>query len=96
MGAKFDALFKAFKDNPTAAIMTLLVLAISAMFVINQKTNANVKDDLKAANKECAIEKHTLIEDMKKRDGQIVELTGAFKELKGEMNTLRKLGIVKE
>jgi len=96
MGAKFDALFKAFKENPTAAIMTLLVIGISVMFVINQKTNEGVKDDLKKANKDCVTEKFVLATQMDQMRGQIIDLTGAFKELKGEMNTLRKLGIVKE
>ena len=96
MGVLFDKLFKAFKESPTAAIMTLLVLAISAMFVINQKTNEGVKDDLKKANKDCATEKFVLATQMDQMRGQIIDLTGAFKELKGEMNTLRKLGIVKE
>jgi peptidoglycan hydrolase CwlO-like protein len=96
MGAKFDALFKAFKENPAAAIMTLLVIGISVMFVINQKTNEGVKDDLKKANKDCVTEKFVLATQMDQMRGQIIDLTGAFKELKGEMNTLRKLGIVKE
>ena len=96
MGAKFDALFKAFKDNPTAAIMTLLVIGISIMFTINQKTNEGIKKDLRATNKECVTEKYVVQVQVEQLRGQIVDLTGAFKELKGEMNTLRKLGIVKE
>ena len=96
MGAKFDALFKAFKDSPTAAIMSLLTIAISAMFIINQKTNAGIIADQKELNKNCATEKFVLATQMDQMRGQIIDLTGAFKELKGEMNTLRKLGIVKE
>ena len=96
MGAKFDALFKAFKDNPTAAIMTLLVIGISIMFTVNQKTNESVKNDLRQANKDCATEKYIVQTQVEQLRGQIIDLTGAFKELKGEMNTLRKLGIVKE
>jgi len=96
MGTKFDALFKAFKDNPTAAIMTLLVIGISVMFTINQKTNSSVQDDLRKANKDCATEKYVVQVQVEQLRRQIVDLTGAFKELKGEMNTLRKLGIVKE
>lgn len=96
MGAKFDALFKAFKDNPTAAIMTLLVIGISIMFTVNQRTNESIKNDLRATNKECVTEKYVLATQMEQLRGQVIDLTGAFKELKGEMNTLRKLGIVKE
>ena len=96
MGAKFDALFKAFKDNPTAAIMTLLVIGISIMFTVNQRTSESIKNDLRATNKECVTEKYILSTQMEQMRGQIIDLTGAFKELKGEMNTLRKLGIVKE
>ena len=92
----FDTLFKAFKENVTATVMSLLVIGISIMFTINQKTNNNVQNDLKKTNKECVTEKYVLATQMEQMRGQIIDLTGAFKELKGEMNTLRKLGIVKE
>ena len=92
----FDKLVKAFKESPTAAIMSLLVIGISIMFTINQKTNESVKKDLREANKNCATEKYIVQTQVEQLRGQIIDLTGAFKELKGEMNTLRKLGIVKE
>ena len=95
-GISFDTLFKAFKENVTATVMSLLVIGISIMFTINQKTNEGIKKDLRAANKECVTEKFVLATQMDQMRGQIIDLTGAFKELKGEMNTLRKLGIVKE
>jgi hypothetical protein len=66
------------------------------MFTINQKTNANIIDNERKMNKDCVTEKFVLATQMDQMRGQIIDLTGAFKELKGEMNTLRKLGIVKE
>jgi len=96
MGVKFDELFKAFKENATATIMTLLTIGISVMFTINQRTSSNVISEQRQANKDCVTEKFVLATQMDQMRGQIIDLTGAFKELKGEMNTLRKLGIVKE
>ena len=92
----FNDLVKAFKENVTATVMSLLVIGISIMFTVNQKTNESIKNDLRATNKECVTEKFVLATQMEQMRGQIIDLTGAFKELKGEMNTLRKLGIVKE
>jgi len=92
----FDTLFKAFKENVTATVMSLLVIGISIMFTINQKTNESVKKDLREANKNCATEKYIVQTQVEQLRGEVINLTGAFKELKGEMNTLRKLGIVKE
>ena len=92
----FDILFKAFKENVTATVMSLLVIGISIMFTINQKTNSNIISEQRKANKDCVTEKFVLATQMEQMRGQIIDLTGAFKELKGEMNTLRKLGIVKE
>ena len=92
----FNDLVKAFKENVTATVMSLLVIGISIMFTINQKSDASIKNDLRQANKDCATEKFVLATQMEQMRGQIIDLTGAFKELKGEMNTLRKLGIVKE
>jgi peptidoglycan hydrolase CwlO-like protein len=96
MGVNFDTVFKAFKENATATIMTLLTIGISVMFTINQKTSSNVINEQRQANKDCVTEKFVLATQMDQMRGQIIDLTGAFKELKGEMNTLRKLGIVKE
>jgi len=92
MGAKFDALFKAFKDNPTAAIMTLLVIGISVMFTINQRTNENIKDDLKKANKDCATANFVQGVEMKQLRSQNVETFGLLKELQGQFKILKDLG----
>ena len=95
MGAKFDALFKAFKDSPTAAIMTLLTLAISAMFIINQKTNASIIADQKEANKNCATEKFVLATQMERLNDKYIETFGLLKEVQSEINVLKKLGQIK-
>jgi len=95
MGAKFDALFKAFKESPTAAIMTLLVLAISAMFVINQKTNSSIIADQKEANKNCATEKYVLATQMERLNDKYIETFGLLKEVQSEINVLKKLGQIK-
>ena len=92
----FNDLFKAFKENVTATVMSLLVIGISIMFTINQKTNAAIIKEQKEQTKDCVTEKYVVQTQMEQLRGQVIDLTGAFKELKGEMNTLRKLGIVKE
>ena len=92
MGAKFDALFKAFKESPTAAIMSLLVIAISVMFTINQRTNESIKDDLRKANKECATANFVQGAEMKQLRSQNIETFGLLKELQGQINTLKALG----
>ena len=92
----FNDLVKAFKENVTATVMSLLVIGISIMFTVNQKTNESVKKDLREANKNCATEKYIVQTQVEQLRGEVINLTVAFKELKGEMNTLRRLGIVKE
>ena len=92
----FDKLLKAFKESPTAAIMSLLVIGISIMFTVNQKTNAAIIKEQKEQTKNCVTEKYVVQTQVEQLRGEVINLTGAFKELKGEMNTLRRLGIVKE
>ena len=92
MGAKFNELFKAFKDSPTAAIMTLLTLAISAMFIINQKTNASIIADQKELNKNCATEKFVLASQMERLNDKYIETFGLLKEVQSEINVLKKIG----
>ena len=92
MGAKFDALFKAFKDNPTAAIMTLLVIGISVMFTINQKSAEN-RDKIRLKQiEECATVNYVQSVEMKQLRSQNVETFGLLKELQGQFKILKDLG----
>ena len=87
----FDILFKAFKENVTATVMSLLVIGISIMFTINQKTNANVQADLKKANKECATEKYVLATQVERLNDKHIETFGLLKELQGQFKILKDL-----
>ena len=91
----FNDLFKAFKENVTATVMSLLVIGISIMFTINQKTNEGIKKDLRKDNTKCATEKYVLASQVERYNDKYIEVLAALKELNGEMNTLKKLGIIK-
>ena len=92
----FDTLFKAFKENVTATVMSLLVIGISIMFTINQKTNESVKKDLRKANKDCATEKYVLASQMERLNDKYIEVFGSLKEVQSQLRTLQKLGVIKE
>lgn len=91
----FDILFKAFKENITATVMSLLVIGISIMFTINQKTNSSVQDDLRKSNKDCATEKFVLASQMERLNDKYIETFGLLKEVQSEINVLKKLGQIK-
>ena len=96
MPISFDTIFKAFKENVTATIMSLLVIGISTLFVINQRNDASIKDDLKKANKDCATEKYIVQTQMERLNDKYIEVFGSLKEVQSQLKTLQKLGVIKE
>ena len=87
----FDKLVKAFKESPTAAIMSLLVIGISVMFTINQKTNASIIKEQKEQNKNCLTEKYVVQTQMDRLNDKYIETFGLTKELQAELKIIRKL-----
>ncbi len=96
MPISFDTLFKAFKENVTATVMSLLVIGISVMFTINQRTNEGIKKDLRKANKDCATEKYIVQTQMERLNEKYIEVFGSLKEVQSQLKTLQKLGLIKE
>ncbi len=95
MPLSFDTIFKAFKENVTATVMSLLVIGISVLFVINQKGDASIKDDLRKSNKDCATEKYVVQMQMERLNDKYIEIFGLYKEFKTEIETLKKMGAIK-
>ncbi len=96
MPISFDTLFKAFKENVTATVMSLLVIGISVMFTINQRTNESIKKDLRKENKDCATEKYIVQTQMERLNEKYIEVFGSLKEVQSQLKTLQKLGLIKE
>ena len=88
----FDTLFKAFKENITATVMSLLVIGISIMFTINQKTNAGIIKEQKDLTKNCQTEKHVIGVQMERLNDKYIETFGLVKELQVEIKLIRKIG----
>lgn len=92
MPIDFQTLFKAFKENIPATIMTLCVFGMVGLFTIVQKDNLAVKNDLKKANKDCATEKYIVQSQMERLNEKYIETFGLLKEVQSEIKILKKLG----
>lgn len=91
MPLQFQTIFKAIKENPAAAFSSLMVIALSTLFAINQSGNMSVQRDLKKANKECATENYIIRTQMERLNEKHIETFGLLKELQGQVNTLKAL-----
>lgn len=96
MALDFQTIFKAIKESPTAAIMSLLVIGISVMFTINQRADESIKSDLRKANKDCATEKYIVQSQMERLNEKYIEVFGSLREVQSQLKTLQKLGVIKE
>ncbi len=92
MALSFDTLFKAFKENVTATVMTLLVLAMSALFTINQVTNKGIIKDQKALTTNCETQKYVVQMQMERLNDKYIETFGLLREVQSEIKILKKLG----
>ncbi len=92
MALSFDTLFKAFKENVTATVMTLLVLAMSALFTINQVTNKSIIKDQKALTTNCETQKYVVQMQMERLNDKYIETFGLLREVQSEIKILKKLG----
>ena len=96
----FKNFLQGLKDDLKGTIMYVAFLAIVVLFGIiqgaNKRSSARQDKELiecRASASASAVVCKTENDQMR---GQIVQLMGDFKELKGEINTLKKLGIIKE
>jgi len=96
----FKDFLQGLKDDLKGTIMYIAFIVIVALFWILRgvdKRNSEKQDkeiaDCRTASLANAYTCKTENDQLR---GQIIEVMGAFKELKGEVNALKKLGIIKE
>jgi hypothetical protein len=91
----FDKLFKAFKENLTATILSLFTLTIIFLFGLVYRGWVTERKDLKKQLVDCGTGTYAARVETKQLRDQYIEVMGALKEIQGEVNTLKKLGIIK-
>ena len=96
---KFKDFLQGLKDDPKGTIMYVAFLGIIVLFGIiqagNKKSSARQDKELENCRSASISNAYTAkVENDQLRD-KMVEVLGALKEVQGEMNTLRKLGIIK-
>lgn len=96
---KFKDFLQGLKDDPKGTIMYVAFLAIIVLFGIiqagNKKSSARQDKELVECRAAASASAHTSkVENDQMRD-KLIEVMGALKEVQGEMNTLKKLGIIK-
>jgi len=96
---KLKDFLQGMKDDPKSTIMYIAFAAVVALFSILQistkKTNAKQEQEIANCRADAKANAYTCkIENDQMRD-KMVEVLSALKEVQGEMNTLRKLGIIK-
>lgn len=95
MGIKLPVSFDKFKDDPEKAILYMAFVAIVALFGLLYKGWTGEKKDMKAQINACETNVYTSRVETKQMREQYIEVMGALKEIQGEVNTLKKLGIIK-
>jgi len=96
---KFKDFLQGLKDDPKGTIMYAAFLAVIVMFGIIQASSKrnDVKQEKRIANCEAnaiANAYTAKVENDQLRE-KMIDVLGALKEVQGEMNTLKKLGIIK-
>jgi hypothetical protein len=97
---KLPVTFAEFVKNKKDAITYMAIFAMMILFGLLYKGWQNDKKDLRKQISDCNTNNianaYTCKVENDQLRGQIVELITGFNEMKGEMKTLRKLGIIKE
>jgi hypothetical protein len=91
----FDKLFKAFKENLTATILSLFTLCIIFLFGLLYKSWANKESQYIETIKECSTNVYTARITNDQLRNQYVEVMGSLKEIQGQMKVFKDLGIIK-
>jgi hypothetical protein len=95
MGIKLPVSFSDFIKDPVKGILYMSLVAIVALFLFLYRGWVSDKKDLKKQLVECGSSTYAArVETQQLRD-QYIEVMGALKEIQGEVNTLKKLGIIK-
>ena len=96
---KFKDFLQGLKDDLKGTIMYVAFIVISVLFGILQSVgNKNSKRqdrELVECRAAASASAHTAKVENDQMREQLIDVMGALKEMKGEMNTLRKLGIIK-
>ena len=96
---KFKDFLQGLKDDPKGTIMYIAFLAIIVLFGIiqagNKSSSARQDKELVACRASASASARTAKVENDQMREQLIDVMGALKEMKGEMNTLRKLGIIK-
>ena len=96
----FKDFIQGLKDDAKGTIMYVAFIAIVVLFGILRSSDKDKTAKLEKQIADCDTNSRANAFTSKSENdqlrGQIVELMGNFKELKGEINTLKKLGIIKE
>jgi len=96
---KFKDFLQGLKDDPKGTIMYCAFAALVVMFGIIQTSNKrhSARQDKEIADCRSASVANAYtakVENDQLRE-KMIDVLGALKEVQGEMNTLKKLGIIK-
>jgi uncharacterized membrane protein len=96
---KLKDFLQGMKDDPKSTVLYIAFIAIVALFGIlrasDKSTSARQDRELVECRASASANALTSrVENEQMRD-KLIEVMGALKEVQGEMNTLRKLGIIK-
>jgi hypothetical protein len=94
-GIKLPVSFGEFVKNKKDAITYMSIVAMVALFGLLYKGWLNEKKDLNKRLVDCDTNIYTSRVETKQLRDQYIEVMGALKEIQGEVNTLKKLGIIK-
>jgi hypothetical protein len=94
-GIKLPVSFGEFVKNKKDAITYMSIVALVALFGLLYKGWVDREKKLEKQIAECSTNVYTArVETQQLRD-QYIDVMGALKEIQGEVNTLKKLGIIK-
>jgi hypothetical protein len=94
-GIKLPVSFGEFLKNKKDAITYMSIVALVALFGLLYKGWVDREKKLEKQIAECSTNVYTArVETQQLRD-QYIDVMGALKEIQGEVNTLKKLGIIK-
>ena len=95
----FKDFLQGLKDDIKGTIMYVAFIAIVVLFGILRSSDKDKTEKLEKQIAECNTNSRANAFTSKTENdqlrGQIVELIGGFNELKGQMKTLKDLGIIK-
>jgi len=96
---KFKDFLQAMKDDPKSTILYIAFGAIVTLFgilqVSHKKTEARQDKELTDCRAASVANAYTAKVENDQLREKMIDVLGALKEVQGEMNTLKKLGIIK-